>query len=62
MIDDASLWEDYVTSSAKALGLSLEPSWKEGASQNIETIFKLAAALEAFELPDDIEPAPIFKA
>jgi hypothetical protein len=55
-------WENYVETSAKVLGLSLEPDWKPAITANLETIFKIAAAVDAFELPDDAEPAPIFEA
>lgn len=55
-------WDEYVARSAEHLGFTLEPGWKEGTRANIETIFKLAALVESFPLPDDIEPAPIFEA
>jgi hypothetical protein len=55
-------WDDYVDASTKALGFSMHPSWKEAARANVETIFKMAALIESFELPDAIEPAPIFEA
>jgi hypothetical protein len=55
-------WENYIDTSAKALGLSLEPNWKPAIAANLETIFKIAAAVDAFELPDETEPAPIFEA
>jgi hypothetical protein len=55
-------WESYIETSAKALGLSLEPNWRPAITANLETIFKIAAAADAFELPDEAEPAPIFEA
>jgi Protein of unknown function (DUF4089) len=55
-------WEDYATASAEALGLTLEPAWKTAVAMNLETIFKMAALVDEFELPDDIEPAAIFEA
>ncbi len=55
-------WDNYIETSAKALGLSLEPDWKPAITANLETIFKIAAAVDAFELPDAAEPAPIFEA
>ena len=54
--------ENYIETSAKALGLPLEPNWKPAITANLETIFKIAAAVDAFELPDEAEPAPIFEA
>jgi hypothetical protein len=55
-------WENYIETSAKVLGLSLEADWKAAITANLETVFKIAAAVDAFELPDDAEPAPIFEA
>jgi Protein of unknown function (DUF4089) len=55
-------WENYIETSAKALRISLEPDWKPAIAANLETIFRIAAAVDAFELPDDAEPAPIFEA
>jgi Protein of unknown function (DUF4089) len=55
-------WESYVSVSAKALGLTLEPEWKAAAAANLEMIFKIAALVDGFELPDDLEPAPVFEA
>ena len=54
--------EVYVTSSAKELGLAIEPEWKASITANLETIFKIAALVDEFELPDDTEPAPVFEA
>jgi len=55
-------WDDYVDASAKALGVLHAIKRKEAARANVETIFKMAALIESFELPDAIEPAPIFEA
>jgi hypothetical protein len=62
MEGEQTMWESYVAVSAKALGLALEPDWKEAAAANLETIFKIAALVDGFELPDDIEPSPVFEA
>jgi hypothetical protein len=62
MTSEAPSWDDYVATSARALGFSLEPSWKEGVRENIKVIFRIAGAVDSFELPDDIEPAPVFEA
>jgi hypothetical protein len=54
--------EAYVTSSAQALRLAMEPEWKASIIANLETIFKIAALVDGFELPGDTEPAPVFEA
>lgn len=47
---------------AEALALPIEASWKPSIRANLEVTFKLAALVTEFELPDDAEPAAIFKA
>jgi hypothetical protein len=54
--------DGYVTASAKQLGLAIEPDSKAAVIANLEVIFKIAAAVDGFELPDDAEPAPVFEA
>ena len=46
-----------------ALGLPIEPDWKPAVRANLDVTFKLAALVaDEFALPDDAEPAPVFKA
>ena len=51
-----------IDASAEALGLPLDPSWKPGIRANLEVTLKLANVVVAFDLPDEIEPAPVFEA
>jgi hypothetical protein len=62
MEGSSSPWDTYIESFAEALKLAVDPAWKETVRANVETIFKMAAAVEAFELPGDAEPAPVFEA
>jgi hypothetical protein len=52
----------YITSAATLMGLALLPEWLPTVRANLEVIMRLAAQVEAFELPDDAEPASVFKA
>ena len=52
----------YIDSAAQTLGLTVEPGWKPAVRANLEVTFKLAALVAEKELPDDAEPAPVFKA
>ena len=54
--------EAYITSAAQALALTIEPEWKDAVRANLEVTFRLAAMVDGKALPDDAEPAPIFKA
>jgi hypothetical protein len=62
MKGSSSPQDAYIETSAEALKLTLDPAWKETVRANVDTIFKMAAVVEAFELPDDAEPAPVFEA
>ena len=54
--------EAYIDSAAQALGLTVEPGWKTAVRANLELTFRLAAQVAEKELPDDAEPAPVFRA
>jgi hypothetical protein len=54
--------DDLVEAQARALGLVLDPSWKPAVRANLDAILRLAAMVDAFPLPDDAEPAPIYRA
>lgn len=54
--------DDFIDSAAKALSLPLEPAWKPAVRANLEVSLKLANLVSEFPLPDDAEPAPVFKA
>jgi 1-carboxybiuret hydrolase subunit AtzG-like len=58
---DPSL-DDFIVAAAAALGLPLEEAWKPTVKANLEVTLRLAASVTEFKLPDDAEPAPVFKA
>jgi len=47
---------------ARALGLPLDPAWRDGVVFNLRLIFRTASLVDEFPLPDDTEPAPVFHA
>ena len=51
-----------VAASAQALALSIDPAWRAGVTLNLQLLFKHAALVNEFPLPDEIEPAPVFRA
>jgi len=61
-VTSASSLDAFIDASAAALGLPLDPAWKPGIRANLEVTLKLANVVAAFDLPDEIEPAPVFKA
>jgi 1-carboxybiuret hydrolase subunit AtzG-like len=54
--------EDFVDAAARALDLPLETAWKPAIKANLEVTLRLAALFADFPLPDDAEPAPVFRA
>ena len=53
---------DFIDAAAQALGIPVQPEWKPAVRANLEITFRLAAVVGEKELPDDAEPAPVFKA
>jgi hypothetical protein len=53
---------DLIDASGKVFELTIESAWKPAIHANLQVIFRQAALFMAFELPDDAEPASIFKA
>ena len=54
--------DDFIDAAARALGLPMEENWRPAVAANLRVTLEHAAAVEAFALPDDAEPGPIFKA
>ena len=54
--------EAYIDAAAQSLGIPLQPEWRGEIRANLAMTFKLAALVAEKELPDDAEPAPVFKA
>jgi hypothetical protein len=52
----------FVTASAQALGLALDPAWHDSIAFNLRLILRHATLVDGFALPDDAEPAPVFHA
>ena len=51
-----------IDAAAAILTLTIEPAWKPAVRANLQVIFAQVALVTAFDLPDDAEPAPIFRA
>ena len=61
MTDDVDPLLATIESSAKMLGLRIEPAWLPSVRANLEVSLRLAKLVDEFPLPDH-EPASIFKA
>jgi hypothetical protein len=54
--------DDYIAAAADMLALPIDPAWMPAVRMNLEITLRLAKLVEDFDLPDDAEPAPMFKA
>jgi 1-carboxybiuret hydrolase subunit AtzG-like len=54
--------DDFIDAAAQALALPIAPEWKPAVKANLAVTLKHAATVAEFPLPDDAEPAPVFKA
>jgi hypothetical protein len=54
--------DDFIDAAARALVLPIEDGWRPAIAANLRVTLEHAAAVEAFPLPDDAEPGPVFKA
>ena len=54
--------DEFIASAADALDLPLEPAWQPSVKANLAVTLRLGALVAEFPLPDDAEPAPVFKA
>jgi hypothetical protein len=51
-----------IAASAGALRLPIDPAWRPAVRTHILLLLKHAALVEEFPLPDEAEPAPVFRA
>jgi hypothetical protein len=54
--------DSYIDAVATALGLPIDPAWKPAVRANLEVSLKLARMVDEFPLPDETEPASVFRA
>jgi hypothetical protein len=53
---------DYIEAVSKALTLPIEDAWKPAVRANLEVSLRMARLVDEFTLPDETEPASVFKA
>ena len=52
----------YIDAVATALELTIDPAWKPAVRANLEVSLRLARLVDTFALPDETEPASVFRA
>ena len=54
--------DDFVAIAARVLAITIEPEWLPGVKGHLRVTLGHAATVAEFDLPEDAEPAPVFKA
>jgi hypothetical protein len=54
--------DDFIAAGARALDLKIDKAWLPAVRSNLAVTLRLARQVTSFSLPDDAEPAPVFKA
>jgi hypothetical protein len=54
--------DHYIDAVSKALALPVEDAWKPAVKANLEVSLRLARLVDEFPLPDETEPASVFRA
>lgn len=60
-LDDAAL-DAWIDAGTAALGIGLQPEWRLAVRTQLRISLGHAAAVLDAELPDDLDPAPVFRA
>ena len=61
MTDDEAL-DAYIEASLHLLGIDAAKEWRPAIKANLLATRKAAAFVEAFQLPDEADAAPVFEA
>ena len=60
--DDTDPLLTAIAAGSHMLGLTIDPAWLPSVRANLEVSLRLGRLVDEFSLPDDHEPASIFKA
>ncbi len=61
MIDETR-FDSLIDAGTALLGIPLQPEWRPAIRQHLGISLAHAAAVMAFPLPDEADPAPVFRA
>ena len=60
-LDDPGVLASYVDATAALLGLRLDPELRTGVLEHLALHAHARALLDAFPLPDAVEPGPVWE-
>jgi hypothetical protein len=52
----------FVAAAAPTLRLQMDPAWEASVTFNLQLLMRHAVLVNEFTLPDEAEPAPVFRA
>jgi hypothetical protein len=52
----------FIVAAARTLGLKIAKGWMPAVRSNLAVTLRHARSVESLELPDDAEPAPVYRA
>ncbi len=52
----------FIDAVAPLLGLEIKPAYRPAVKVHLEAAARMAALMQSVELPEDAEPAPVFRA
>ena len=58
----ADPFDEFIAAAAAVLQLPLQPDWQGAVKANLAVTLQHANFVAGFALPDEAEPAPIYKA
>lgn len=61
LLDDVGI-HAFVTAAASLSGLAIAPEWRDAVTTNLKATAAAARLVLAFQLPDDLDAAPVFVA
>lgn len=54
--------DKLIDSGTALLGIPIQPEWREAIRANLLVTLRLADTVDKFPLPDEADPAPVFRA
>jgi hypothetical protein len=54
--------DDFIAAGARTLDIKIDKAWLPAVRENLAVTLKLGSLVAGFVLPDDADPAPVFKA
>lgn len=54
--------DEFITCALRTFDLTAEAEWLPAIKANLEVTLRFARFVNEFELPDDADPAPVFRA